>query len=523
MRKGQGHSRWSTRPLVAALAVSISATFPVVGIGASEAAPVVNPQAGKVVAHSGFDVKRDGFSFENWGDDDALHRRGLTIDGMRAVFGDEVCARIVLGVCSPTTVAELVQNEFNESMTGGHCYGMAALAGLYNTKRLSPFPLAMPWQTVYSMPASGPLDELIARMFITQGFPPTDLAMSEVSVSQALTKLRNAWSRNDNYILAIFTDDEQTAGHAINPVAIRDLGDGKRGIVVYDNNFPGVEKMVVVDPAADTWYYSTATKPSDPTMLFQGSQKNKLVLVPLATVLARHQDPDLRTDDTVVVVTDTNGTAKGVGDVDWDVRVTDLSGKPIPGVEQKILFNNDNTARFIVPAGKRFRVVVDAVEAGRTADISTTVLSSGGAVAVGDLEVPAGATSALDVDPVRHAIRVSSSAPTTARFEVATEDSLRSVSTQTSQLAIGPGSSVSVGATSPVGVTVQTEGRAQKFRVAVERSDTIADRSAVTQTPVTLRPGAKLDVPVDLWTGWTPLTATVRAGGSTTAVPLSVK
>ncbi len=121
---------------------------------------------------------------------------------------------------------------------------------------------------------------------------------------------------------------------------------------------------------------------------------------------------------------------------------------------------------------------------------------------------------------------MSSSAPTTARFEVATEDSLRSVSTQTSQLAIGPGSSVSVGgATSPVGVTVQTEGRAQKFRVAVERSDTIADQSAVTQTPVTLRPGAKLDVPVDLWTGWTPpLTATVHAGGSTTAVPpLSVK
>lgn len=523
MRKGLGHSRRSTRPLVAALAVTISATFSVVAAGGSGAAPVVNPQAGKVVAHSGFNVKRDGFSFENWGANDALHRRGLTIEGMRAVFGDEVCARIVLGICSPTTVAELVQEEFNESMTGGHCYGMAALAGLYNTKRLSQFPLALPGQSVYSMPASGPLDELIARMFITQGFPPTDLAASEVSVPQALSKLRTAWSRNDNYILAIYTDDEKSAGHAINPIALRDLGDGKRGIVVYDNNFPGVEKMVVVDPAADTWYYSTATNPSEPTMLFQGSQKNKMMLVPLSKVLARHQDPDLRTDDTVVVVSDTNGSARGAGDVDWDARVTDLSGNPIPGVEQQILFNNDNTARFTVPAGKKFRIVVDGVDAGRTADITATALSAGGAVAVGDLEVPAGATSALDIDPVRHAIRVTSSAPTTAEFEVATEDSLRSVSTETSQLAIGPGSSVSVGATSPVGVTVQTEGRAQKFRVAVERSDTIADRSAVTQTPVTLRPGAKLDVPVDLWTGWTPLTATVRAGGSTTAVPLTVR
>jgi len=515
--------RASFRVSAAGLAVAAAAAFLTVGADTAAAAPVVNPQAGKVVAHSGFDVKRDGFSFENWGPNDALHRRGLTTEGMRAVFGDEVCARIVLGICSPTTVAELVQAEFNASMTGGHCYGMAALAGLYNTKRLSQFPLALPGQSVYSMPASGPLDELIARMFITQGFPPTDLAEREVSVPQALSKLRTAWSRNDNYILAIYTDEEHSAGHAITPIALRDLGGGKHGIVVYDNNFPGREKMVVVDPAADSWYYSTATNPSEPTMLYQGSPKNRMMLVPLAQVLKRHQDPDLRTDDTVVLVSDTNGTAQGVGDVDWDVRVTDPSGKPIPGVEQRILFNNDNSARFTVPAGKRFRIVVDGVEAGRTADINTTVLSAGGAVAVGDLEVPAGATSALDVDPVRHAVRVSSSAPTTAVFEVATEDSLRSVSVDTSQLAVGPGSSVSVGATSPVGVTVRTEGRSQKFQVAVERSDTIADRSAVTRTPVTLRPGATLDVPVDLWTGWTPLTATVRAGGSTTPVPLTVR
>lgn len=515
-------SRWSVRFSAAGLAAAAAAAFLTAGADTAGAAPVVNPKAGKVVAHSGFDVKRDGFSFENWGDNDALHRRGLTIDGMRAVFGDEVCARIVLGICSPTTVAELVMAEFNASMRGGHCYGMAALAGLYNTKRLSQFPLALPGQSVYSMQASGPLDELIARLFITQGFPPTDLAASAVTVPQALSKLRTAWARNDNYILAIFDSEEPTAGHAITPVALRDLGGGKRGIVVYDNNFPGVEKMVVVDPAADTWYYSTATNPSEPTMLYQGSPKNKMVLVPLAEALARHQDPDLRSDDTVVMVSDTNGTARGVGDVDWDVRVTDLSGKPIPGVEQQLLLNNDNTARFTVPAGKRFRIVVDGVEAGRTADINTTILSAGGAVAVGDLEVPSGAVAALDIDPARHAVRVTSSAPTSAEFEVATEDSLRSVSTDTSQLVIGPGSSVSVGAT-PTGVSVHSEGRAQKFQVAVERSDTFIDRNAVTSTPITLRPGAKADIPVNIWTGWNPLSATVRAGGSTTSVPLSIR
>ncbi|MBD0862906.1 hypothetical protein IA539_17115 [Gordonia sp. zg691] len=521
MLKGQGSVRLSARLLVAALVLAVSASLSVVAAGSSAAAPVVNPKAGKLVAKADFEVKRDGFSFENWGPNDAAHSRGLSIEGMRAVFGDEVCARIVLGVCSPTTVAELVQQEFNDAMTGGHCFGMAALAGLYATKRLNPFPFAMPWQSVYSIGPSAPLDELIARMFITQGFPPTDLAQSEVSASQALSRLRSAWTRNDNYVLAIYTDEERQAGHAINPIAIRDLGEGKRGIVVYDNNFPGVEKMVVVDPAAERWYYSTATNPSEPTMLFQGSAANKMMLVPLASILARHQDPDLRNDDTVVVVSDTNGGARGAGDVDWDVRVTDPAGRTIPGVEKKIFFNNDNTASFTVPANRKFRIVVDGVEAGRTADINATVLSSGGAVAMGDLEVPAGATAVIDADPARHALRVSSSATTTAEFQVATEDSLRSLSTETSQLSIGPGSSVSVGATSPVGVTVLTEGRAQKVRLAVERSDTLTDRTAITRTPVTLRPGAKLDVPVNLWTGWGPLTATVRSGASVTPVTLA--
>ncbi|WP_439030973.1 hypothetical protein [Gordonia terrae] len=522
MRIGKDRSHRSIRLSAALLVLTLATTFSFVAAGTSDAAPVVNPQSGKVVARSDFQVKRDGFSFENWGPNTPEHTRGLSIDGMRAVFGDEVCARVVLGVCSPTTVAELLQDEFNDSMTGGHCFGMAALAGLYSTRRLSPFPLALPWQSVYGIRPSAPLDELIARMFITQGFPPTDLVQSEVTVTQGLSQLRSAWARNDNYVLAIYTDEEQSAGHAINPIAIRDLGQGKRGIVVYDNNFPGVEKMIVADPAANSWYYSTATNPAEPTLLFQGSPKNRMMLVPLAPILARHQDPDLRNDETVVMVSDTNGGARGAGDVDWDVRVTDLAGRAIAGVDKKVHFNNDNSATFTVPAGRTFRLVVDGVEAGRTADINATVLSAGGAAALGDLEVPAGAVAAIDVDPIRHGLRVSSSALSTAEFAVATENSLRSLSTETTQLAVGPGSAVSLG-TTPTGVSVRSEGRAQRLRLSVERSDTFTDRTAVSPSVITLPADATVAVPVNLWTGWGPILATVRSGPSITPVPLSVR
>ncbi|MGW0038737.1 hypothetical protein [Gordonia sp. NPDC003376] len=523
MRTGQGGSRRSTRLLVSALAVAVSAPLMVMTAAPADAAPVVNPKAGKVVAKSAFDVKRDGFSFENWGPDDELHRRGLTVDGMRAVFGDGVCARITVEVCSPTTVAELLQQELNASMTGGHCYGMAALAGLYSTKRLNTLPLAMPWQSVYDMKPSAPLDELIARMFITQSFPPTARTEAELPASEILTRLRAAWARNDNYILGIYTDEKKEAGHAITPIAIRDLGAGKSGIVVYDNNFPGVEKMIIVDPAANSWFYSTATNPSEPTLLFEGSPANPMSLTPLSTALGHHEAPYVRGDYTLVMVSDTNGGARGEGDVEWDLRVTDLDGNVIPGVDQRILLNNDNTGSIMVPKGKKFRIVVDGVDAGRVADINTTVVSAGGAVVVDDMEVPAGATATLDVDPTRHAVTVRSTAPTTAGFEVATQDSLRSVTTQTSQLAIGPEAPVSVGATSRSGITVASQGRAQKVQFAVERSDTLTDRNAANHTPITVGSGGRIDVPVNTWTGWEPLTATVHSGGSTTAVPIPTR
>lgn len=510
------------RALVFALTSGFAAALVMVGAGPSVAAPVVDPGSGRLIVSTGFDVKRDGFSFQNWGENDGTpHTRELTVEGLRAVFGDEVCARVVMGICSPTTVAETAIDHWNDAMSGGHCFGMAVLAGLYSTKKLSPFPLAMPWQSVYDMPVSAPLDELIARLFITQGYPPSTSAGSSDTVADTLGKLRSAWARGDNYVLGIFTED-QTAGHAITPIALRDLGAGKRGIVVYDNNYPGEEKMVVADPAANTWFYSTATNPDQPVWPFQGSESNPIRMFPLSTALARHSDPDLAEDDTIVMVTDTNGTAQGVGDVDWDVHVTYPDGRPMTDVEERLMLNQDNSVTIQIPAKRAFRLHVDSVTPGQTADIRTTILSSGGAVSVEDLEIPSQARATFDVDPARLGVTVSSTAPTTAGFELASENSLRSIAAETNQLSIGPGTSVSM-STTQSGVTLRSLGRAQKVNLTVERSDTFTDRTAGNRTPFSLPAGGSVDVPVGIWTGWEPIAATVRSGANSTPVTLAAR
>ena len=97
-----------------------------------------------------------------------------------------------------------------------------------------------------------------------------------------------------------------------------------------------------------------------------------------------------------------------------------------------------------------------------------------------------------------------------------------SLSTETSQLAVGPGSVVSVG-TASTGVTVRSEGRAQRLRLEVERRDTFTDRIALSPTSISLPAGATVTVPVNLWPGFGPVPATVRSGPSITPVPLSMR
>lgn len=86
----------------------------------------VDPGSGRLSASSGFDVTRDGFSFDNWGPGSDEHRRSLTPAAMQSLFGDDICARIVNGECVLSAPGAALESAANEMAAGGHCYGMAA-------------------------------------------------------------------------------------------------------------------------------------------------------------------------------------------------------------------------------------------------------------------------------------------------------------------------------------------------------------------------------------------------------------
>jgi cytoskeletal protein RodZ len=79
-------------------------------------APATN---GSLAADSGFDVKTDGFSFENYGNDTGISN--LKANDMRRMFGDKVCTKINNNTCTLTSPARQWMKEINAAMDGGHC------------------------------------------------------------------------------------------------------------------------------------------------------------------------------------------------------------------------------------------------------------------------------------------------------------------------------------------------------------------------------------------------------------------
>ncbi len=487
----------------------------------------VDPRAGTVIASSGFEVKRDGFSFRNWGPNADGHRRGLDPTQMQILFGPGVCARSIAGICSLTTTAELVQKFEMASASGGHCLGMAAMAGLLREGRISKVPYGLPWQSVYQMPISGQLDATISRLFSTQSFPPTSTAIKDYSVSAALATLTDSWRRGKQPMLAFYTADKE-AGHAVTPIKIRDIGGGKRGIVLYDNNFPGEETMMVTDPAANTWYYTTAANPADDSYLFDGSPANGLQVIPVDQTLARHDCPQCAANpsSTRLMVTDTNGTdvERGVpvGDVDWDLTLTDLAGQPIPGAGLDQLFDNDEARVMTVPRGRPFRVTISGVPQGPPARINLTGIAGEWAATLDQIAVPHDASVTIEIDPARQRIAMASTRATGAAVAVASENSVRSVGTTVTGIRLIPGARVLV-EPGPLGqVAVRSYAAPQSLLISAERSDVFVDRTARSAGPIAVGAGSSVSVPIGLWTGWEPIGATVASGNRSRTVPLSV-
>jgi len=153
--------------------------------------------------------------------------------------------------CEVTEEAAAFIERVEAARVGGHCEGMVVIAALRYTWGLDP------------VSAEVPDDErtinAIIRAFATIFLPEVQAeARSWMSTSLAdkVEVLALALSEGIlDYGMGIYRPD---GGHEVLPYAIEYPRQGLARIMVYDTNWPGVERFVDIDLKNDTWRFSFA-------------------------------------------------------------------------------------------------------------------------------------------------------------------------------------------------------------------------------------------------------------------------
>jgi hypothetical protein len=231
------------------------------------AAPAV--PAGPNAADLLFRPAEHGFKFENYGADPAI--MNMTAAELRRMFGDAVCASIQGETCLLTPPAQNWMQSLNKAMDGGHCEGLAALSLLAYTGKIPADSLGGPVAGLEK--SNEKVQREIAYWFATQATFPTRAAeiktMTPTQIVDTLAAAFAAGKEGESYTMGIYKPGYQ-AGHAITLYAIRADGETKVSILVYDNNYPGAERAIEVDKAANTWKYSASTNPNEAASIYAG-------------------------------------------------------------------------------------------------------------------------------------------------------------------------------------------------------------------------------------------------------------
>ncbi len=242
---------------------------------AAQQPPVAPPAQGEDAA-AAFDVKRDGFSFENYGNQRGI--QGLTSTEMKRMFGEKVCASISGDKCTLKPAAKSWMQQANAAMSGGHCEGMAVLSQLFYYGQEQPDEFGAPQPFDLSLNNNQALQREIAYWWVTQSTRPGGLRKVNGSPREVVETLRQSFSQGKDaqewWVVGIYMRDG-SGGHAITPIGVEDVSADQTDILVYDNNWPGEVRRIEVNMRKNAWYYLAAVNPSETEAVYEGDSRTQ--------------------------------------------------------------------------------------------------------------------------------------------------------------------------------------------------------------------------------------------------------
>jgi hypothetical protein len=198
-------------------------------------------------ADSGLQPQDNGFTFANFGS--SVTKESFNTEDLVTMFGSAACVDGKESPCELTTQAAAWARMVNEARASGHCEGLTVQAAARFDGKATPI--------TKELKNAGDVTHGIMRAFATQFLPEVQDATNEwakKSLADIVNELVSTLKTGKvEYSLGLYTP---TGGHAVLPYAIQFPSKDLAVIKVYDSNWPGQERYVVIDLAAEKWFFS---------------------------------------------------------------------------------------------------------------------------------------------------------------------------------------------------------------------------------------------------------------------------
>ena len=190
---------------------------------------------------------KNGFGFANYGA--ASSPEQFNTDDLVTMFGAGACVGGTVDNCVPTAQSAAWARMVNDARQSGHCEGLVVQASARFNEKAEPVTAELPLE---SEVAHG-----VMRAFATQFLPEVQDAANQWS-KKSLVDIVNELTKSlkdgvTDYTMGLYTED---GGHAVLPFAVDFSSDTMAVIRVYDSNWPGMDRYVVIDFEKNEWFFS---------------------------------------------------------------------------------------------------------------------------------------------------------------------------------------------------------------------------------------------------------------------------